>query len=306
VASSRRFALLTAASSGTGEIGVWDVPSGRHVLDRPVASARDTGLTLSLSGRRLAYADHASVTIVDVENGTSRVLTTALAGRAASIRLLFSPDDRWLTRTQVWSTSLQEATTEVWDAGTGVLQHTARGILQAFSRDGQWMLLGRYSVQREAETVAVDTTRWRDARALAGTSGDISANGAVIAVSDREDVTVYQLGRPVTTARIEGASAIFSPDGKRLATISRRRTAEPFVRIWNVDPLFEAPNETPPSGHAGVMPRNPPGLTPEQRWERWQIAFGLTLDDTDQVAPLWRTRSDGQAGPRAIGGIGAK
>jgi hypothetical protein len=305
-ASGERFALLTAGSRGAGEIGVWDVPSGRHVFQRPVASTRDAGVTLSRSGRWLAYADQASVTIVDLEVGSSRVLTIAPASRAAFVRLSYSPDDRLLARTRVWSTSLQQATTEVWDARTGALHYTTRGILQAFSQDGRSMLVGRYAVGRDPEAVVIDTATWQDARTYAGAAGDLSPDGAVIAVSHREVVTVYTPGRSDTPPRIDGASASFSHDGTRLATISRRGTAEPFVRIWNVDPLVEREAGAAGSSQAAVTPPSPPGLTPQQRWERWQIAFGLTLDDTDQVVPLWQTRADGQAGPRAIDGIGAR
>jgi hypothetical protein len=88
-------------------------------------------------------------------------------------------------------------------------------------------------------------------------------------------VSVYDL----TGKRVGGLPAAYAAESlvvfsrpQRQFTVSGR-----VVTVWNLDP----------PGNAGTAP--PAALTSKERWQRWQLKFGLTLDDNDDLVPLLKT-----------------
>lgn len=217
-------------ASGGGGVKVWDVHTGRIVLDL------DGGLG-DFGPGRLAVTRDRAVDVVDAETG--RVLHT-LEGHASPVRLaLFSPEGRWLLSAgEFWTNP--ERSAFLWDARTfaqvAVLGDQPQDVhAAAFHPDGS---LVATAAGRAVRLWEVPSGRRR--AELKGVEGDVEAlafspDGRVLATAGWDGrVQLYDARTGDALRTLEGhgdpvRAVAFSPDSKVLASAGRDDTA----RLWN-------------------------------------------------------------------------
>jgi WD40 repeat protein len=244
-------------ASGTGkpsdavgtdaELKVWDVKSGRELLDRR-GHITVYALAFSPDGRRLASAgEDQTIKLWDTATGNEVV---TLRGHSGTVRTLaFSADGR-----QLLSAS-HDATVRVWDATplngkTDSADHTLRGHRGdvagvAYSPDGRYLV----SAGVDRSVRVWDATTGTQLTTLLGLKGitlsiTFSPDGRWLASSGSKDpsVTIWDAKTWVVSRAFRQRSnglnhrVAFSPDGKLLAaaSVSPAGGSETVVLIWDM------------------------------------------------------------------------
>ncbi len=126
----------TIASAGRGRVKLWEVATGRFLID---VAQRDlhSGLAFAPGGERLAISSAVGSAVVHLEGGRGLSMLRGLTSPVVQVR--FSPDGRLVAAlAHNWETG-------IWQASTGRLLHvleTPKGVLAdnagfAFSHDSQ-------------------------------------------------------------------------------------------------------------------------------------------------------------------------
>jgi eukaryotic-like serine/threonine-protein kinase len=191
---------------GAGEVKIWDVQTGQELLS---LNGAGSSVAFSPDGKRLATAagtrQGGEVKVWDARTG-QELLTIKVQPSASHGNVAFSRDGKRLAHVSANLPDWESSTMKVWDAQTGqeILTVRAHGQMTsvAFSPDGKRLVTG--------------------------------AGFAVTGVLIDRAVRVWdaQTGQEVLTLKghtNEVTSALFSPDGSRLASASRDGT----VKVWD-------------------------------------------------------------------------
>jgi len=225
-----------ALNSGTRDVEIRDVATGREVRVLTSRSSNVSALAFSPDGRWFASGNKEyTVKLWDVAAG--RELRT-LAGNAGSVNALaFSPDGQWLAiGSQGGSIKLCEVTTgreaRRWDA------HPNNSVnALAFSSDGKWLISGS-----QDKTIKFwDAASGRELFALTGHAREVntialSADGQWLASGGADkkvklwDLKTRNAVQTFNDHTGEVFTTTFSPDSRWLASGSQDGT----VRLWDV------------------------------------------------------------------------
>lgn len=235
-----------ATASGDDTAKVWEVETGREIRTFKGHSADVTSVAFSPDGKRLATASFdKSVKIWDVD-AAREVQTLQESGRAP-FSLAFSADSQWI------ATAGHDGTAKIWDADTGRGHLTLDGpsgsrSCVALGPNGKQLATGYSDGSVRLWDLETGNALWtvQTHNAMAGVTALVfSSDGAYLTTAsgwkygpgtgDNEaKIWDVETGRLVRT--LEGhshwiCSVAFSPDGRRIATISRDGTA----KIWDRD-----------------------------------------------------------------------
>jgi WD40 repeat protein/tRNA A-37 threonylcarbamoyl transferase component Bud32 len=223
-----------AASADDRSIRIWDVNSGGEEAVYCHPEAVLDCLVISPDGNRLAAAGATQVLLWDL---TTRERRAFAHGHAQPVKALsFSADGKQLA-------SADSASVKFWDVATGeirtslpcgvsgkpvVLAHDARA-LAASPDDG----VAFWDLARPGEPLRLEFRRAPGVRTCLALAPDRK----LLAVGDRQSVTVYDVGRrglrtlyTFTTFTSSISSIAFAPGGKELAVSGSDGT----VRVWDL------------------------------------------------------------------------
>ena len=182
-------------------IQIWDVDSGRELQKQEVHTDVIRSVTFSPNEKKFVTAsDDGTARIWDV--GSGRVVQTLTEHTGSVMSATFSPDGKKI------GTASYDRTVRIWDAESGkellILEHPGRLDSAVFSPDGE--------------------------KIVAKGSGDLSNNTIV-----HTAVRVWNTNTGRELYDLEGyegslVPAIFSPDGKKILTVSGKT-----VRIWDAN-----------------------------------------------------------------------
>ena len=233
-------------------IQVWDVTTGRRLIEFRAASSRNWQMQISCvvfspDGQRIASSrriNEQSVVLEEVkvwEVATGRDLHTigsGAGGRSAEC-IAFSPDGtRIATGDEGWGN--RQPAVRTWDVRTGNLLRTLpvdRGVRAvAYSPEGMQIAASCGSTLR-----VWDTASGREVRTLPGAGPYIafSPDSSWIASNGPEPVAViWEIASGKEHLKLRGSYGrlAFSPDGQRLATASQGS----LVKLWDTGSQPEA------------------------------------------------------------------
>ncbi len=229
---------------GLGSMKLWDVATGRELALLPGAQSA----VFSTETKMLVtIGTEAAVKLWDVETAKERA---ALENPIEGIQyMLFSPDGKSLA-TMMWSDERRGQpsidTVQLWDAATGKERATLKGAGRAaFSPDGKLLVTTKRNGIKlwDAATGRERAAFWNkwplafspDSKTLVTVSDDKVGDGKVRlwdTATGTERIALEGVGVAFLDPddKVAGMQAVFSPDGKLLATQSRET-----VKLWDVE-----------------------------------------------------------------------
>lgn len=206
-------------------------------------------ITLSLDGRRLALAAPDGVRIVDFDNMTDVAKLPAVG----KFQCTFSPDGGMVVCIVRRISSKDETTQEqmaLWDLKANpareVMTHPTGPWKAEFSADGRWMvsLLGgdqhRFWNTNTGECVSTFRGLSNNSHVVIHPAGACFVIFNIQGVPNRDDVPqVIDAKTGRIRYRLETGeqmiAATFSPDGNRIATLTRTKDKTSAVRLWDTE-----------------------------------------------------------------------
>jgi WD40 repeat protein len=254
------------ASGGVEAAKVWDAVAGQDTLTLRGHGVGVSCVCFSPDGKRLASGEHGdSVKVWDV--GTGRESLSLRVPSSSVHSVCFSPDGKHLAAGLADGGQGRPlaGAVGIWDAQTGRLILTLRGHRSevralCFSRDGKRLVSGGGGCDGPGKPLPGDVKIWdvragREVLSLGGHTGGVhsvalSPDGRLLAsggwVRDGSGevtvgvVTVWDAHTGREVLNLKGPtndraglvdSVAFSPDGKRLASVSGGKT----VQVWDVE-----------------------------------------------------------------------
>lgn len=228
-----------------GVVRAWEVDTGREV--RKWRESRPGGrvfVTHSPDGKLVAWADGDDSVVVR-EALTGKSLRQLRTPGSRPLGIVFSPDSKTLAADL--SHKAGGSSVVLWDVATGKKQARTRGSCGpiAFSPDGQTVLtasswdsearLWRPATGQELRA-SEPSIPWRDYGivpwlAFASDSRTWLVSNEEKAVIDLRETATGQLRLRLEGARDHGDRAVFSPDGKFLATLGK---GDRPIHVWSL------------------------------------------------------------------------
>jgi hypothetical protein len=279
-------------SKATDHLIVWDSSTGRELLDVPGVSATAIGV----SGDRQVIAVETRQAVQFYKAGTTLPFgefSLPLSGdESAMIKVL--PN-----LAIVWTHGARSP------KGVGEIRiFTFAGrLLYRVSGDPTlpWPvplgLLGSTSFEgSSAKTHMVVLPSLHELPPVDGTfAGSTTDASMAVTLSDLEykfwSIRGSEIKVVGTLPRLKNAHGeifVFSPSGANVASYSGDSSDE-RVRIWNLSGILQG----------GKISAS---LDPAELWRTWQTKLGLTLNDTEDIVPLWSNPDGTSPGPHPIPG----
>jgi WD40 repeat protein/serine/threonine protein kinase len=220
-------------------VKVWDAQTGQELLSLKGPAAPYTSVAFSPDGKRLASASWGGSQSNELKLWDVKTGQELLSIKGGAGEVAFSPDGRLLT-----SGTYGGRPVKVWDAQTGqelVSLKGPGGTCVAFSPDGRRLACGQFW-----GTVQVwDVQSRQSLLSFTGHPGHVgsvafSPDGKRLVTLSGGDkmakVWDAQTGQEVLTFKSSGGGVAFSPDGHRLAASDGH-----IVKLWDATPLPEKP-----------------------------------------------------------------
>jgi WD40 repeat protein/serine/threonine protein kinase len=254
-----------ATSSDDNTARIWNAQTGRELLILKGHTKTVRHTLFSPDGKRLATtADDNTVRVWDAQTGQELHTFKGPEGKELSFRMAFSPDGQHLAassheveRREGYNLSRREGPLTVWDVEAGRELFNVEGIgTITFSPDGK-RLVGCSSQSGVAK--ALDAQTGKEQFSFKVGDGDgfgnptntvaFSADGKLLASGRRttkgageELIRLWdaRTGQELFTIKERAASIdrlLFSPDGKRLASVSKDGISFPIrlvIKVWEV------------------------------------------------------------------------
>ncbi|GAB1522338.1 hypothetical protein RhiTH_005452 [Rhizoctonia solani] len=289
------------SGSDDRSICLWDAVSGALIRQIPYAHEDDIlSVRFSPDGAKIASASaDKSIRIWNPHNG--EIIGDPLTGHADAVAdIAFSPggsqlvsgSDDWTMR--VWELHADEISSVSW------IGHKDSIVSVSFSPYGVRVVSGSNDQNVGLWDVQKQALIWMGSKHTSGVNAVQFSPGGNLIASGADDGTIVLWD--VSTGTVIGealsghtksiVSLSFSPDGKHIASASLDHT----IGLWDVDsrklksPPFEA--------HSGVYSV---AFSPDGRYvisglkdasiRKWDTT--ITIDSTDDEAPLWVCRKDG-------------
>ncbi len=325
-------------------VRVWDAQSGEEIVSFKGHTGWVSGVAFDPAGTRLASAGNdGTVRIWDVSTRQEANKFSGANFRRRSVG--FSPDGKRVTGTAIDSVT-RETTTKVWDAQTGQelisIKPPARARIVALSPDGKRLAAGSGTYDETKQRfLSGEVTIWNSQTgevlatlmghkwpvvdlAFSPDSSQLVSCGSNLIESENYgtqcEVKVWNVVRGEELLEIKGHKShvhnvAFSPDGKRLATVSRDRT----LKVWDAktgEELLSMPVEVFADGAVAFSPvgnrlassnKPPNAITPHQAGEvkLWNAQTGeeiFTLEGHAGSVTSLAFSSDGKRLASSTGG----
>jgi WD40 repeat protein len=298
--------LVSADREGT--VKTWRSDDGKKLSDSRGAIESAYDVTVSRSGKRMAWPGQAKGTIRlrDVASGKESVLPWKDHNPC---RVLLSDDDRWLAAVDL------KKEVAVWDVADGKqtatldeLTGTAQDV--TFSADSKllavtegirvllwdWQAGKTRGVPYNREGTICALAISADRKLLATAAGNPARGGATT-------VRIWDLERNQRRAEFTSAGQpvsrlVFSPDGRRLATAAQTQSGQGFLKLWDTASGREVFSAALPVVSISDIAFSPDGHRLAAAVQAVDVTAGMTGRKVPGEIHVWDATPAGANGPR--------